>query len=132
MPCRCGQHRTEAGCAGARVLAALPAEVKRRKPMGKPPATRRRGPNCACGCGKRCFVGCTYASKACVPHERHVAIAVTSRQQSAIRQRLARYKAVLDRLEGRRFTREDLVAILDDEFKRGYQACLARERRSAA
>ncbi len=129
MACSCGRHQTQPRCDSAARLAALPADVKRRKPTGKPPATRRRGKFCGCGCGKRCFVGCTYASHACVPRGVRATIASTSRQKGAIRKRLERYRATLDRLAGRRITREDLAALLDDEFRRGYQSCLVRERR---
>jgi len=136
MPCTCGRHRTEQGCRGARVLAALPFEVKRRKPSGRPPASRRTGPFCACGCGRRCFHGCTWASRRCYPRSLRVKNARIGRQKSTVTQRLRRYKTVLDRLARLpKITREDLAAVLYAEWLKGYKAhqdCVLRGGREVA
>lgn len=135
MPCSCGQHKTPQACAGARALRALSPEQRGRRPKLAVKASRRRGPECACGCGRRCFVGCRWASRACIPHAVRSRLASVARQQSAIRQRVRRYKAVLDRLAGTRVTREDLAALLYEEHCRGYKAhqdAVRRRGREAA
>lgn len=131
MNCACGQHKTPQACAGARALRALPPEKRGRRPKVAVKATRRRGPACACGCGRICYVGCRYASHACVPK---AALARVARKRSAALQRLKRYKTVLDRIQGTRVTREDLAALLYEEWRKGYlaHADAARRQRKAA
>lgn len=122
MSCACGQHKTPQACTGARHLRALSPAQRGRRPKVAVKATRRRGPLCLCGCGRVCLVNCRWASRRCIPHEVRSHLASVARRASAVRQRLRRYKAVLDRLAGRRLTREDLAAVLYEEFRVGYKA----------
>lgn len=133
MPCPCGHHRTPQGCAGARTLAALPAEKKVRLPSGRPAASRRTGPLCACGCGRRCFPRSRYARQACVPREVRVGAMIAGWRRVAQQIRARRFKADIDRLlVTGRVSREDLIAFAHTIFDRGYNTCLQRERRRAA
>lgn len=124
MPCNCGQHRTPQGCAGARSLARLPADRKIRKPSGQPKASRRTGPLCACGCGRRCHPRKTWARPACVPRTTRQAAGRKSRAASVARHRAARFRLDLDRVlvDGRRINREELLATFMVIYTRGYNA----------
>jgi hypothetical protein len=129
MPCSCGRHKTPQACAGARALRALPPEKRGRRPKKAVKASRRRGPLCACGCGLRCFTACRWASQACIPFALRSANARAVRKRAAVQQRLRRYRPVLDRLVGQRITREDLAALLYEEWRRGYGAGKDARRR---
>lgn len=134
MPCRCGQHKNESGCAGARFLKALPADQRwRNKPSGRPRASARTGPICRCGCGRRCYPRSTWASQACVPPAVRVAAMKAGWAKSVVRLRALRFKADIDRLlQAGRVSREDLIVFAHTIYRRGYDTRLKRERRGAA
>ena len=133
MSCACGQHKTPQGCAGARTLRAMPAEVRRRKPSGRPKASRRTGPLCVCGCGRRCFPEARYASQACVPRSVRSATMREGWARASPQLRAQRFKQDIDRLLARgRITHGELLATLQAVWDRGYAARLACERRAQA
>lgn len=82
---------------------------------------RRRGAFCQCGCGRRCFHTCRYATRQCMPTEERSRLAREAAAKRPGLQRLARFRAYLDRLP-QRMTREDLATVLYEVYRRGYHA----------
>jgi hypothetical protein len=131
MLCACGQHKTPQGCAGARALKALLAELRwRNKPSGRPRASGRTGPLCLCGCGARCHPRAQWASQECVPGEVRAAAMRAGWAKAVMRHRALRFKADIDRLlETGRVSREDLIVFAHAIYRRGYETGLKRGRR---
>ncbi|HXD20114.1 MAG TPA: hypothetical protein VN654_24030 [Vicinamibacterales bacterium] len=132
MSCACGKHKTPQACAGARHLATLPFAVKVRKPSGRPRASRRRGPLCACGCGVRTHGReHRWATPACIPPGTRAAKVSATMRRLAARRRAERFRAEIARMK-RRISCEELLALFQIVWERGYAACLGREKRRGA
>lgn len=133
MPCACGQHKTPQACAGARTLA-MPGVRHRNTPTWKPRATKKNGPLCACGCGRRCYPRCTYASPACVPIGVRTAAMRAGWRRTAEMRRTLRFRADIERLvgaSGGRITRQDLIVFAETIDRRAYDRGL-KARKAAA
>jgi hypothetical protein len=86
--------------------------------------SRRFGPPCLCGCGKRVLRASRatgqpirYASRACVPPE----VWRKGRQTFAFRKRAELFNDLLSRM-GRKLSKEDLFTAFQHAYTKGYNA----------